>query len=98
MLEIHLYGKLRRFAANRNPAGDSVVCVSVKEGDTIQDVLVQLGIPLNEVGRNIFLNWQYSALNRPVRDSARLAVFPDDMQLLYRWYFDKVGAEEDDRG
>jgi len=98
MLEIHLYGKLRRFAANRDPARDSVVCVPVKEGDTIQDVLVQLRIPLYEVGSNIFLNWQYSALNRRVQDGDRLAVFPDDMQLLYRWYFAKVGAGEDDRG
>jgi len=98
MLEVHLYGKLRRFTANRDPAKDSVVCVPVREGDPIRDVLVQLRIPLKEVGSNIFLNWQYSALNRRVQDGARLAVFPDDMQLLYRWYFAKVGAEEDDRG
>lgn len=97
MVEIHLYGKLRRFTANPNPSGDSVVCLSVNEGDTIQDVLVKLGVPLNEVGSNIFLNWQYSALNRRVRDGDRLAVFPDDMQLLYRQYFRKIGADEDDR-
>lgn len=96
MLEVHLYGKLRRFTANLDPSQDSVVCVPVKEGDTIKDVLVRLGIPLAEVGSNIFLNWQYSALNRRVQDGARLAVFPDDMQLLYKWYFAKVGAEEDD--
>ena len=97
MLEVHLYGKLRRFAANRDPAADSVVSVPVKEGDTIKDVLAQIGIPLQEVGRNIFLNWQYSALDRQVHGGGRLAVFPDNMQLLYRWYFAKVGAEESGR-
>lgn len=97
MIEIHLYGKLRRFAANPNPAEDSVVSAPVEDGNTIQDVLVRLGIPLREVGSNIFLNWQYSALNRRVRDGDRLAVFPDDMQLLYRWYFAKIGVEEDAR-
>ena len=97
MLEVHLYGKLRRFTANPNPAEDSVVSAPVEEGNSIQDVLVRLGIPLREVGSNIFLNWQYSALNRRVQDGDRLAVFPDDMQLLYRWYFAKVGAEEDAR-
>jgi len=96
MIEIHLYGKLRRFAANDDPAGDSVVCAPVEEGDTIKDVLVRLGIPLPEVGSNIFLNWQYSALERRVQDGNRLAVFPDNMQLLYRWYFAKAGAEGDD--
>jgi molybdopterin converting factor small subunit len=91
MIEIHLYGKLRRFAENQNPAGDSIVYASLEEGDTIQDVLERLGVPMREVGRNIFLNWQYSALGRKVKDGDRLAVFPDDMQLLYKWYFPKMG-------
>ena len=96
MVEIHLYGKLRRFTANKNPAADSVVSLPVQRGDTIRDVLVRLGIPLHEVGSNIFLNWRLSALSRRVPASCRLAVFPDDMQLLYRWYFAREGEEEDD--
>ena len=40
-------------------------------------------------GANIFLNHTYSALERPVHPGDRLAVFPDDMQLLYKWYFEK---------
>lgn len=90
VIEIHLYGKLRRFAPKQHPDDLSVVHVPVQEGDTIGRVLERLGIPLEEVGSNIFLNWQYSALSRRVRDGDRLAVFPDDMQLLYRWYFVKV--------
>lgn len=97
MIEIYLYGKLRRFAKDQDPTGYSVVHVAVQEGDTIQEVLKRLGVPLREVGSNIFLNWQYSAIQRKVQDGDRLAVFPDDMQLLYRWYFHKIGAEEDDR-
>lgn len=97
VVEVHLYGKLRRFAAEQDPAGLSVVYVQVQDGDTIQRLLERLGIPLEEVGSNIFLNWQYSALSRRVRDGDRLAVFPDDMQLLYRWYFVKVGERDDSR-
>jgi len=97
MIEVHLYGKLRRFADDQDPTSDSIVYLPVREGDTIQQVLERLGIPLNEVGSNIFLNWQYSTLTREVKDGDRLAVFPDDMQLLYKWYFAKAG-EEDDRG
>lgn len=96
MIEIHLYGKLRRFAKDQDPTGDSVVHVPVQERDTIQKVLDRLGVPLKEVGSNIFLNWQYSALTREVKNGDRLAVFPDDMQLLYKWYFAKAGEEEDD--
>lgn len=88
-LKLHLYGKLRRFAACQRPDAQSVVDVPVQKGDTIADILKREGIPLHEVGRNVFLNHQYSALDRPVEAGDRLAVFPDDMQLLYRWYFEK---------
>ncbi len=99
MIEIHFYGKLRRFAKDQDPTGLSTVYVPVQEGDTIQQVLERLGVPIKEVGSNVFLNWQYSALVRKVKDGDRLAVFPDDMQLLYKWYFPKVGRDvEDDRG
>ncbi len=98
MIEIHLYGKLRRFAADQSPDGISKVHAEVHAGDTIQSVLERLGVPIAEVGRNVFLNWQYSALSRRVKPGDRLAVFPDDMQLLYRWYFPKIGSEvADDR-
>jgi len=93
MIEVHLYGKLRRFAPDQDPAGDSVVYMPVNKNDTISDVLLRLGVPLKEVGSNIFLNWQYSGLNRQVQNGDRLAVFPDDMQVLYKWYFRKIDAE-----
>jgi hypothetical protein len=89
MVEIFLYGKLRRFADEKDPKGYSVVSIPVLEGDTIQTILNRLGIPMEEVGSNIFLNWQYSSPGRSVNDGDRLAVFPDDMQLLYRGYFVK---------
>ena len=91
MLEVHLYGKLRRFTDNQDVSRDSVVHVPVGEEDTIGDVVARIGIPLEEVGSNVFLNREYSALSRRVHDGDRLAVFPDDMQLLYKWYFDKKG-------
>jgi hypothetical protein len=96
-IEIHLYGKLRRFAHNQDPTRDSLVHAPVMKDDTISDVLTRLGIPLKEIGSNIFLNYQYSGLNRRVQEGDRLAVFPDDMQLLYKWYFGRIGAEENDQ-
>jgi len=98
MIEIHLYGKLRRFAKDQDPTSDSVVHMPAQEDDTIQRVLERLGVPMKEVGSNVFFNWQYSALTSRVKDGDRLAVFPDDMQLLYKWYFAKAGEEGDDRG
>lgn len=89
MVEVHLYGKLRRFAEDPNPISDSIVRVPMQNGDTIIRILERIGIPLAEVGTNVFLNGEYSGLNRPVKPGDRLGAFPDDMQLLYKWYFRK---------
>ena len=89
MLEVRLYGKLRRFTDNQDPTRDSIVYIPVEERDTIEDVVNRIGIPHEELGSNIFLNGEYSALERKVKDGDRLGIFPDDMQLLYKWYFNK---------
>lgn len=89
-LEVRLYGKLRRFASNRQVDADSVVQVDYVPGETIEEVLGRLGIGAGAVS-NVFLNGELSALDRRVADGSRLGVFPEDMGLLYSWYFDKKG-------
>ena len=99
MIEVHLYGKLRRFTDNQDPTHDSITYTSVEEGDTIRDIIRHIGIPLEVLGSNIFLNGEYSTLGRTVRDGDRLGIFPNDMQLLYKWYFSKMGeGKYEERG
>ena len=90
MIEVHLFGKLRRFSENLDSSRDSVIHVPVEEDDTIADITQRIGIPDEEVSSNIFLNGEYSAATRLVKAGDRLGVFPDDMQLLYKWYFRKA--------
>ncbi len=90
MVEVHLYGKLRRFSDNQDPRRDSIVYVPVSDGDSIENIVQRIGIPLEELGSNIFLNGEYSALPRKVNDGDRLGIFPDNMQLLYKWHFHKA--------
>ncbi|MDH4208140.1 MAG: MoaD/ThiS family protein [Anaerolineae bacterium] len=87
MIEVHLYGRLRRFADKQDPTSDSVLHLPVKGGETIEDIVRRIGISREELGRNIFLNGQLSALSREVGDGDRLGLFPWDMSLLYRQYF-----------
>lgn len=84
MIEVRLYGVLRRYAENKEVTGDSIVYVPVEEGDTVQDVLRRIGINPQEVS-NIFINGTYSrtALGSEVKDGDRLGVFPKNMGLLY---------------
>ena len=90
MVEVHLYGKLRRFTDNQDPSQDSIINIPVKNDDSIESIVRRIGIPFEELGSNIFLNGEYSALERKVSNGDRLGIFPDDMKLLYKWYFNKA--------
>lgn len=92
MIEVHLYGKLRRFSKDQDHKGESTVLVTVRNGDRIADIIERIGIPMKEVGNLIFLNGKYSTQTRIVSDGDRLGLFPNDMQLLYKWHFDKMGG------
>ena len=89
MIEVRLYGKLRRFTDNQDPTHDSITYTSVEEGDTIGNIIRHIGIPLEALSSNIFLNGEYSDFTRKVNAGDRLGIFPDDMQLLYKWHFSK---------
>jgi len=88
MIEVHLYGKLRRFAKRSDPTAPSVVRIDRHEGDTLGRVAARVGIAPGDLGSNLFVNGRYATLDSPVADGDRLGFFPDDMQLLYKWYFD----------
>ena len=87
MIEVHLYGKLRRFGAEQDARSDSIVEIPWREGDTVGAIVGRIGIPLEELGANLFRNGRYVTLDSPLADGDRLGLFPDDMQLLYKWYF-----------
>ncbi|MDO8691388.1 MAG: MoaD/ThiS family protein [Dehalococcoidia bacterium] len=89
-IEVHLYGKLRRLARNRRTTAGSIVNLEYRAGDTIGRALARMGIALEETS-NIFLNGELSAWTRLMDDGDRLGIFPDDMALLYSWYFVKKG-------
>jgi len=93
MIKIHLYGKLRRFSEQKSPVKESVMFVEVFDGDSIHSIVSRVGIPLTELSSTIFLNGEYSGVNRAVKDGDRLGLFPDNMILAYRQYFKKVDNE-----
>ena len=86
-VRVMLFGKLRERAQRLDPSGyTGIADTEVEEHTTILDILGRLGLQPEEVS-HLFLNHDYSALNRRVRDGDRLSIFPKDMALLYKWYF-----------
>ncbi len=82
MIEVYLYGKLRRFTDNEDPTHNSVIYVSAKKSDTIKDIVRCIGIPLEEIGGNILHNGGIFPLEREVKDGDRLGIFPDNMAMV----------------
>jgi len=82
VIEVRLFGKLRRFAGDTGVGGDSLLRMPQKQGDAVSDVLERAGIPRPEVG-NVFVNGRLAELTRSVADGDRIGVFPRDMSLLY---------------
>jgi hypothetical protein len=55
VIEIHLYGNLRRYAENRRPMEDTVSWREIQEEETLASVLDEMGIPSSEIN-HIFVN------------------------------------------
>ena len=55
MVEIHLYGKLRRYAKDIPPHGGNVIRVSPVSGETLEMLFDRLEIPVDEI-YSIFVN------------------------------------------
>jgi hypothetical protein len=55
MVEIHLYGKLRRFVKESEAGHGHVLKVAHRPEETLEQLLARVGIPLDEI-YNIFFN------------------------------------------
>ena len=55
MVSIHLFGKLRRYAADKSPSGNSVIEAEVLENEGLYDFLLRLGFDIGEL-YTIFIN------------------------------------------
>lgn len=55
MIEVRLYGKLRRHAPDSRASGESVVHLEPRSGETVRTALERIGITSDEIC-HIFLN------------------------------------------
>lgn len=55
MVEIHLYGKIRKYADGFSPASNHILSLELGTGETLESLLARVGIPDNEIN-HIFLN------------------------------------------
>jgi hypothetical protein len=88
LIDVFLFGDMRTFGPVVPIDSDCKIQVELQAAGTIGDVVRRLGIDPTQIA-HLFLNYQYSAITRLVKDGDRLGVFGRDMALLYRQYFPK---------
>ena len=90
MVEIHLYGKLRRYGHQAKPGQNCVLALEARPGETVSSLLAQAGIPVDDVN-HIFLD------SRLLASRARAAVLYGYVQSrddVHDWELDvPVGKE-----
>ncbi|TXT58102.1 MAG: hypothetical protein BAJALOKI2v1_440017 [Promethearchaeota archaeon] len=93
-VRVKLFGNLKsKLKVQDNGAGiPTIINQELDEHSKIIDLIEKLNLSPEEVSHK-FVNGQYSGLKKNIKDGDLIALFPKDMALLYKWYFDK---EEDD--
>lgn len=81
MIEMHLYGNLRRYAENYRPMEGTVLRREAQEGETLASLLAEMGIPNAEIG-HIFLNAKLLVTRT---SSAPLYGYQQQRDTLFDW-------------
>ena len=85
MIEVHLYGRLRRYGPSNDPTVACTVHAEPAEDHrSVGDLIAALGIPREEVA-SVFRDgrWQREGLDAPLAGASRLGLFPPNMSMLY---------------
>ena len=84
MVEIHVYGKLRRYAGDPQRKHNSVVMLEPRPGETITSVLAHVGVPVDEI-QHIFFN---SKLHATRTSTAPYLDYQQSRSDLFDWDLD----------
>ncbi len=90
---VKLFGDLRK-RFQKDVSGGVPLFFEIEESkvQVVSDILNELKLDENAIS-HIFVNSRYSGLRKRVKDKDLVALFPKNMGLLYKWYFNR---EEDE--
>lgn len=91
-IEVRLYGDLKKLvqtAKETNPGSPHIESLGSEKISDVSDILQKFGIRENQVS-HIFVNGKYSNAGKKLKDEDRIGLFPKNMGLLYKWYFQET--------
>ncbi|MHA2029170.1 MAG: hypothetical protein ACW99A_03340 [Candidatus Kariarchaeaceae archaeon] len=82
MINVYLFGKLRKLASNPAPTSDSIIQIDYNPDETVEDLLSRIGIDPKDTGE-IFVNHMLAAMDSKItKDQSRVGVFSRGMNLI----------------
>ena len=95
-IRLKLFGDLRK-KVNQQVSGSLPLKINISDVkmEKVIDILSRFNIREDEVS-HIFVNGGYSGLRKSINSGDIVALFPKNMGLLYKWYFnrDEDGEEK----
>ncbi|MEF8917685.1 MAG: hypothetical protein V5A77_08400 [Candidatus Bipolaricaulota bacterium] len=87
-ITVKLYGRFRDLASSLDSTSGSIGIVKVDPDkvESASDLLKKFNLDRDEVS-HVFVNGSYASLKITVDDMDKVALFPEEMGLLYSWYF-----------
>ena len=81
MLEIHLYGILRKLVEGSKASEDTIMHVEYKDGESFAELIERLGIEQSRIG-DCFINGILANPSNLLHDNDRIGLFPFNMILI----------------
>ena len=89
-IQVKVFGDLREKVRKENITGVSSIILTIdnQKIKTVLDILQSLTLEESEIS-HIFVNGKFSGLRKKVKNNDLVALFPRNMGLLYKWYFNR---------
>lgn len=81
MIEIHLYGTLRKLVEGSCASEDTAMLIESKEGETFGQLIERIGIEKDKIG-DCFVNGVLAKEDDLIGDGDRIGLFPFNMVLI----------------
>ncbi|MFW9788715.1 MAG: MoaD/ThiS family protein [Candidatus Thorarchaeota archaeon] len=81
MIEIHLYGSLKKLVEGSRLSEDTILMMEFVENETYSELILRMGLKLQDLG-DCFINGTIAKKNQVLSDGDRVGLFPFNMVLL----------------
>jgi molybdopterin converting factor small subunit len=81
MIDVHLYGKLRKLVQGSRASENTVLKVKYEDGETFATLIKRLGLRKEDLA-DCFINGKLAKDSSKIHDGDRVGLFPFNMPLL----------------